>query len=122
MLPNNTLNNWGNSSSLYFLKKIPDLVIAEMLLDAIGLRTPLLAYMVFILYTLMMLACRPTRLCIKKPLLRVSMAAMIQHRNINGIKIAIPTEEKQISKILFNKKSVFDIFRTNKLQDKPAQL
>src|SRR5665647_2721622 len=114
MLPNNTLNSRGNSSSLYFLKKIPDFVINEILLDAIGLRTPLLAYMVLILYTFMMLPFRPTRLCIKKPLLRVFIEAIIQHRNINGQKIAIPMEEKKISKILFNKKSDFDIPCTNK--------
>jgi hypothetical protein len=88
-------------------------VIDEILLDAIGLRTPLLAYMVLILYTLMMLPCRPTRLLIKKPLLRVSIAAIIQHRIINGQKIAIPMEEKKISKNLFDQKSVFDIRCTN---------
>jgi hypothetical protein len=109
MLPTSTLNNWGNSSSLYFLKKLPEREIDAIFLDAMGLRLLSPGYIVLILQTWMMRPWRPMRFCMKKPLLRVSSAATTQHINMTGASNSSPARDAATSNVRFNTMSVFDI-------------
>jgi hypothetical protein len=94
---------------LYFLKNPPEREIDAIFLEAMGLRLPSLGNMVLILQTWIMRPLRPTRFCMKNPLLRVSSAATIQHDKMTGANNTSPAKEAQTSNARFNKMSVFDI-------------